>query len=88
MRPELEDKINRLILNKLNPEPEPMDLDEFANYRISKIEESPNWLHLRHHGCSEHWVISVELMPPFKEVNLKNLMLEATYHWQESHRQD
>lgn len=62
-----------------------MDLDEFSNFRLSKIEESPGWLHFRHHGCKDRWVILVELMPPFGEVNMKNLMVEATAHWQESH---
>lgn len=84
MRPELEAKINRLILQRLNPEPEPMDLDNFADYRIAK--KNDNTLTIRHHGCKDRFVEEIKLEPPFKETNLKWLMLRATVHYQEVHR--
>lgn len=65
-----------------------MNLDEFADYRISKIEESPGWLHLRHHDCKNRWLLAVKLQPPFSEVNLKHLMVEATMHWQDDHQDE
>ena len=78
-------KIDRLILDRLNPEPKPMDLDDFASYRVSQKDSKT--LTLRHHGCSEHFIESIELQPPFSETNVKWLMLRATVHHQEVHQQ-
>ena len=83
----LEDKVNRLIMQRMNPELKPMNLDEFAEYKVA-IEDSGKALTIRHGNCPDHHVEKIELEPPLCETNLKWLMLRATTHWQEAHRQD
>jgi hypothetical protein len=82
--PERERKINKIIMDRLNPAPKPMGLEEFAEFRLA-VSKDRKYLTLRHHGCPDHHVEKIELMEPFMETNVKWLMLRATVHWQEVH---
>jgi hypothetical protein len=62
-----------------------MNLDDFADYRISIGDES---LLIRHNNCKENFVERVVLERPLRETNIKWLMLRATTHWQEVHENE
>jgi hypothetical protein len=62
-----------------------MNLDDFADYKISTTQDGV-WI--RHSNCSKKYVERVELPLPLKETNLKWLMVLATNHWQEAHRNE
>jgi hypothetical protein len=81
MSPEVHGALRKVIVRRMM-----MDLDDFADYRITvgKAES----LTLRHNNCSEHYVEEIKLWRPLKETNLKWLMLKATTHWQEVHADD
>lgn len=63
-----------------------MNLDDFADYRISAGDR--NQLFLRHQNCRHRYVDKVELPGPIHETNLKWLMVLATNHWNEVHRNE
>lgn len=63
-----------------------MNLDDFADYRISSVDKDT--LAIRHAGCADEWYTTIQLFSPTLETNLKWLMIEATNHWQKVHKED
>lgn len=63
-----------------------MNLDDFANYRVSAGDR--NELYLRHINCENRYVERIELLGPLPETNLKWLMVKATAHHQEVHQNE
>lgn len=61
-----------------------MDLDKFADFRVS-VDEKTGDLLLRHQNCERRYVERIPLEKPIRETNLKWLMLRATLHWKDQH---
>lgn len=87
MRPELEAKINRILLERLNGPTKMMNLDDFADFFVWENGDITEII-IRHNKEScNYWQTKIEGHPNFG-ANLKYLMVRATAHWQEDHQNE
>lgn len=81
----LDDKVSRLVMERLNSRPKPMGLDEFADFWMWQDSDTTEFT-LRHNKEScDYWQTKIDDHPD-NGANLKMLMVLATVHWQEAHQ--